>query len=107
MGSRTGRRSARGDTGALGIRAAGSLLRVCLVTRHGHDRAAGDGVVKGSGAGGEPPGLADGGLNFPAESGRGSGGGFVERVTVGFAEDEEVDVADGPWSLVFVEAGGP
>jgi hypothetical protein len=46
-------------------------------------------------------------LNFSAELGCRSGGGFVEGVAVGVAEDEEVDVADRAGSLVFVVAGGP
>lgn len=81
--------------------------------RHGHDPAAGDGVVEGSRAGGEPPGLADGGLDFPAESGRGSGGGFVERVAVGFAEAAhapKMNASSIPWtasSSAPMTTGGP
>jgi hypothetical protein len=46
-------------------------------------------------------------LDFSAELGCGSGGGFVEGVAVGVAEDEEVDVPDRAGAFVFVGAGGP
>ena len=44
-------------------------MRGGVLAGDGDDRAAGDGVVKGSGAGGEPAGLADRDLDFAAESG--------------------------------------
>jgi hypothetical protein len=46
-------------------------------------------------------------LHFSAEFGGGSGGGFVEGVAVGVAEDEEVDVPDRAGSSLLVVPGGP
>lgn len=82
-------------------------MRWCGLEGDGDERAAGDGVVEGPGAGGEPAGFADRDLHLAAESGCGPGGRFVELVAVGVAEDEQVDVADGAWAVLVVVAGRP
>jgi hypothetical protein len=95
MGDREGNSGAGRCEGSVLSYATGAV-QLILPERELEHRAAAYVLVKGPGPGLQPVGVTDCCLDRPSQLLLGSAGRFIELVPVGRAEDQDVDVPDGP-----------
>jgi hypothetical protein len=88
-------RSSRLLPGSFAVRASSSRAAAARLRELEHGAAAYV-LVKGSGPGFQPVGVTDCCLDRPSKLLLGSADGFIELIPVGRAEDQDVDVPDGP-----------